>query len=112
MANNRMYLVCNVCNPKDREDYWDGKGVLPLAKWYPGGLDEKGSAYYRNDNGEKLAKEFLEFLNQHTHPEYPSECYTAGAGQDNPVRLEYEIDDLPILEQKKTRDAGNEVVEV
>lgn len=64
-------------------------------------MDEEGASYYRNDDGENLGKQFLEFLDQHKHAEYPSEHYTAGAGQENPVRLEYECDGLPILDKEK-----------
>jgi hypothetical protein len=100
MANNRMYLVCNVCEPKD-ENCLNGNGTsLCLAKWYPGGSPE-GAAYYRNDDGEGLGKQFLDFLEAHKHGELASEGYTAGAGQENPVRLVYEVDGLPILEERQ-----------
>jgi hypothetical protein len=91
MANNRMVLVCNVCKPTEW-DYVDRKGVLPIAKWYPGG----GGEYYRNDFS-TLGEEFKEFLIEHAHPELPSDHYTAGAGQPNPIRLEYESTDKPLL---------------
>ncbi len=101
MANNRMVLVCNVCHPKKND--WDydknNKGIYVLAKWYPagGGIGGDDGAYYRNDNGEDLAKDFLEFLEKHQHKEVASQHYTKGAGQPNPIRIEYESEDLPIL---------------
>jgi hypothetical protein len=89
MANNRMVLVCNVCKPKDW-DYIDKKGILPIAKWYPGG------AYYRNDTA-SMGEEFEKFMEEHSHIELASEHYLKGAGQPNPVRLEYESIDMPVL---------------
>lgn len=92
-----MVLVCNVCNPKDWK--YHTPGVLVIAKWYPSadGKTKGSGAYYRNDNGENMGKEFLDFLEEHEHLNIPSEDYTAGAGQENPIRLEYECDGLPII---------------
>lgn len=95
MANNRMILLCNVCQPDNEKWQYHSKGVLAIAKWYPGGEDETGAAYYRNDNGEDMGKEFLQFLYDHRHGELASEHYTKGAGQENPVRLVYESVGLP-----------------
>lgn len=93
MANNRMVLLCNVCQPSDKEWQYHAKGVMALAKWYPVG------AYYSNRTAEELGQDLLDFLEEHSHPELPSEGYTAGAGQDNPVRLVYESKSMPILKQ-------------
>jgi hypothetical protein len=93
MANNRMYLVCNVCKPKD-EDLLDGEeGALCLAKWYP------CIPYYTNGTPEDKGIEMFEFFENHSHPEVASEGYEKGAGQENPVRLVYECDGLPVLEE-------------
>lgn len=97
MANNRMLLLCNVCKPKDEWSYSDREkeGVLYLGKWYPPG------AYYTNKQFlEEWGKCFFDFLEQHQHLEVASKYYKAGAGQENPVRLVYENDGLPILEEK------------
>lgn len=88
MANNRMMLVCNVCIPPGTnwvyQDALDGK-VLHMGKWYPGG------AYYNAPEKAWLD----EFYENHSHPELASDDYSRGAGQDNPVRLEYESMSLP-----------------
>ena len=94
MANNRMVLVCNVCNPVPNAwSYKDKKGVLIIAKWYPGG------PYYRNNN-DTMGQEFEYFLKEHNHDELPSKHYKKGAGQENPIRLEYESEGLPVLNKK------------
>ncbi len=103
MANNRMLLICNVCIPKRGDWQYHQKGTLIIAKWYPGGMGEEGAAYYRNDDGEGMGKEFLDFLEEHKHGEVASKDYTKGAGQENPVRLEYESEGLPILPKRKTK---------
>lgn len=105
MANNRMLLICNVCHPKKGDWQYDDKGTLILAKWYPGGGDIAGDSgeYYRNDDGEHLAEEFLQFLEEHQHMEVASEHYTKGAGQENPVRIEYESEGLPIIKESKRK---------
>lgn len=89
-----MVLVCNVCHPKKGDWQYHQKGVLAIAKWYPG--NNGGGNYYRNDDGEGMGKEFTDFLVEHEHAELPSEHYTQGAGQENPIRLEYESEGLPI----------------
>lgn len=73
----------------------EDKGYLAIAKWYPGGMGEEGAPYYRNDDGKGLGGEFLQFLDEHKHGEVASEHYTKGAGQSNPIRLEYESENLP-----------------
>lgn len=88
MANNRMVLVCNVCQPKDWQ--YHTRGVLVVSKWYPG-----------EDQwwiGERSLENVNKFLGEHNHAELASEGYLKGAGQPNPVRLEYEIDQPPVLE--------------
>jgi hypothetical protein len=101
MANNRMVLVCNVCHPNKGDWQYDQKGVLAIAKWYPAGgfIAGDDGAYYRNDGGKGLGKEFVEFLSEHQHQEVASEHYSQGAGQENPVRLEYESEGLPIIQE-------------
>lgn len=74
MANNRMALVCKICVPKEDDWRWGDKGVMAIAKWYPGG------PYYRNNN-ETMGKDFEEFLEEHYHD---------GESGENPIRLEYE----------------------
>jgi hypothetical protein len=87
MANNRMILLCNVCVPEGKEWKYSDKGVLSIAKWHP-----------QCSYAPIISKEVIDnFLEKHSHPEVPSEYYTAGAGQNNPVRLEYESIDKPIL---------------
>lgn len=97
MANNRMILVCNVCHPKKGDWKYGDKGILVIAKWYPEG------PYYRNDNGETMGIDFLKFLEEHNHPEIESEFYSVGAGQENPIRLEYESESLPIITNSKSK---------
>lgn len=80
-------------------------GVTAIAKWYPsncplGEIVEGSGAYYRNDNGKFFGEEFLAFLEKHSHEEFASESYFKGAGQPNPIRLEYESEDLPLLPTK------------
>jgi hypothetical protein len=95
MANNKMYLVCNACKPEDENSLNDDIGVLCLAKWYPSGV------YYTNTNDiKKWGEDFFMFLADHSHSEVPSKNYIAGAGQENPVRLVYEVDGLPVLKNK------------
>ena len=84
MANNRMYLICNVCWPEVK-DKWpnmqtdDGKAFLHLAKWYPGEVGE----WYTN-RSEQIGTFIDEFFLSHAHPDkYPGSV-------ENPVRLEYE----------------------
>lgn len=94
-----MVLVCNVCVPK--ADDWgytdkDKGNILVMAKWYPGGMGEEGAAYYSNRTAEQVGQEFLDFLEKHKHGEVESEHYTKGAGQENPVRLEYESYGKPV----------------
>ena len=83
-----MVLICNICHPKKGEWKYKEKGVLVMAKWYPG--DKGGGQYYRNDDGEGFGKEFCDFLEEHEHYEIASKNDLAGAGQEYPVRLEYE----------------------
>lgn len=102
MANNRMFLICNVCHPEIPASFTINtitpeSGAIHLAKWYPGGMNEEGAPYYRNDGGGNLAKEFLNFLDIHKHGEIRTKSYRKGAGQPNPVRIEYESEDMPIL---------------
>lgn len=94
MANNRMYLVCNVCLPEG-EDYDFEKWTqvsFHVAKWYPGEIGE----WYTNQAGNgdwvgALDKFFLD----HAHPDkYPG-------GVENPVRLEYEWIGTPTPPSKK-----------
>lgn len=115
MANNRMVLICNTCVPLGSD--WPAFGstaLLHIAKWYPaefisdirqarGETAQPGDgAYYTNsDELEKWGKRFFDFLKEHEHTELRSGYYSAGAGQPNPVRLEYESVDLPVLESKK-----------
>jgi len=101
-----MILVCNVCVPKPND--WDynkkTKGILVLAKWYPGGFGEEGAAYYTNENDKaKWGEEFFEFLDQHKHGEMGSKKYSKGAGQENPVRIEYESEGLPVFDAKEKK---------
>lgn len=94
MANNRMFLVCNVCHPEEPAEFRisnDIDGALGMAKWYP-----SGDGSYYGINAERIDK----FLIDHAHVELPSEHYLAGAGQPNPVRIEYESVDKPLLTKK------------
>lgn len=83
MANNRMYLVCNVCLPEGKKyNYNKWKKVsFHVAKWYPSEIGE----WYTNANGEGWYSEKLdEFFTAHAHSnKYPG-------GVENPVRLDYE----------------------
>ena len=89
-----MVLVCNVCQPEDWQ--YDQKGVMVLAKWYPAGgfIAGDDGAYYMADPADK-GQQIADFLSEHQHKEVASEHYKAGAGQENPVRLEYESTGLP-----------------
>lgn len=90
-----MVLVCNVCKPEaNKWDYTDKKGLMIIAKWYPGG----DGAYFRY-NTDSMGEEFEKFIQDHAHPEVASEFYSIGAGQENPIRLEYESVGLPKLEK-------------
>jgi len=82
-----MILLCNVCQPTDKDWHYHDKGVLAIAKWYPVG------SYAPIIDAEIINK----FLEEHSHPEMASEFYTEGAGQPNPVRLVYESVDLPVV---------------
>ena len=99
-----MILICNVCVPKNTTWVYGDKGVLAIAKWYPagfiGGKGKGAGAYYRNDGGKNMGKEFTDFLVEHEHQEFSSEHYKAGAGQENPIRLEYECIGEPILREE------------
>jgi hypothetical protein len=102
MANNRMYLICNVCHPEVPAEFivtqiTPESGAIAIAKWYPGGMNEEGAPYYSNRSSEQLGDDILEFLDMHKHGEVASEKYLKGAGQENPVRLEYETEGLPKL---------------
>lgn len=100
MANNRMLLICNVCIPKKGDWQYHQKGTLVIAKWYPAGgfIGGDSGAYYSN-SPEKLGQNILEFLDRHQHKEVASEHYSEGAGQENPVRLEYESEGLPKIKE-------------
>jgi len=93
MANNRMYLVCNVCYPDPSADWLDYEGwklvAFHLAKWYPGSVGD----WYTNRD-ESMYEELDKFFTAHAHPDkYPG-------GVENPVRLEYEWTGTPFEEQK------------
>lgn len=83
MANNRMYLVCNVCLPEGEKYDYDKwiKVSFHVAKWYPGEVGE----WYTNASGANWYPDKLdEFFEAHAHPDkYPG-------GVENPVRLDYE----------------------
>lgn len=73
MANNRMALICNICEPK-----WETmppKAGLILGKWYPGG----GYA-----NTSVTQERLNDFLIEHEHN-----------GNEYPLRLEYECEPNP-----------------
>lgn len=95
-----MLLICNVCHPERPAKFTYGQddGYLVIAKWYPADKHSSG-AYYRNDEGRDMGKEFLVFLYNHSHEEVGSKHYKKGAGQENPVRLEYESEGLPIIDK-------------
>jgi hypothetical protein len=115
MANNRMYLICNVCVPEGANWPSPHSGLIfHVAKWDPSGFVEtpmldlpaapiqKGNAaYYTNQGNDEHKIDYVnrldEFLANHEHREFASENYSAGAGQPNPVRLEYESVDLPVV---------------
>lgn len=72
MANNRMFLICNICEPEWKT--MPPKAGFFLGKWYPGYNDSgygNGSPY----DGVKL----MEFVNDHCHNNH-----------EYPLRLEYE----------------------
>lgn len=89
-----MVLLCNVCVPQGINWTYKQKGVVAIAKWYPAGgfIAGENGAYYGID-----AEHIEKFLDEHQHKEIASEHYNMGAGQPNPVRLEYESEDLPKL---------------
>ena len=95
MANNRMYLVCNVCLPEGEEyDFDKWKQVsFHLAKWYPGDIGE----WYTNRPA-TIGKALDEFLTAHAHPDkYPG-------GVENPVRLDYEWIGTPVKALKENKN--------
>lgn len=73
MANNRLVLICTICNPSEDWDY--GVNTCVMAKYYP-------STGYYTDKGKLNA--FSVFLEHHLHP-----------GEDYPFRLEYEVPPKP-----------------
>jgi hypothetical protein len=90
MANNRMYLVCNVCLPPGTRE-WPQPGdpaLLHIAKWYP------ASPWY-SQHPESLGDRVEKFFEDHMHPEIHL------AGEENPVRLEYEtwVRDMPAIKK-------------
>lgn len=69
MANNRIYLVCKVCDyPGPFEDVIK-RAYFGLAKWYP------GTPWYTNREDNSVFNQWLEY---HTHE------------QEFPFRFEYE----------------------
>lgn len=92
MANNRMYMVCNVCEPTEDWQIFSN-GVLYMGKYYP------CTESYASMSDEELGSRIHKFLKDHNHPEVASEHYSAGAGQENPVRISYERKGLPIIEK-------------
>lgn len=103
-----MYLICNVCHPEIPAEFIINQitpesGAIAIAKWYPGGSPgsiggEDAAAYYSNSGAtKKWAERFFDFLEMHKHGEIESVHYLKGAGQENPVRLEYESEGLPKL---------------
>jgi len=92
MANNRLIALCNVCQPDDEGWNFGDRGVMGMAKWYP-----SGGSYYNFPPTKTIENFFIE----HSHPELPSEAYTVGAGQDNPIRFVYESVSLPIISTDK-----------
>lgn len=80
MANNRMILICNACNPVGEVwTFYDEQGnrnpgILVMGKWDP------GSSYARR--GEEPNK-LPDFLEAHGHVGSEFEEY--------PIRFEYEI---------------------
>lgn len=94
-----MILLCNMCVPPFKEWKYGNKGVLAIAKWYPAGgfIGGDNGAYYFNPDYKEWAIRIQIFFNEHQHRELASSHYKAGTGQENPVRLEYEIIGPPIL---------------
>lgn len=72
MANNRMYLVCNICNSENPD-----VGFFAIAKYFP------SSGWYsiREDN-----KSLNEWLETHTHLDKMNDPHYG----DNIIRFEYE----------------------
>lgn len=101
MANNRMYLVCNVCLPEgEKYDYekWI-KVSFHLAKWYPGEIGEwyTNRASHETIPGQGMATALDEFFLTHAHSDkYPG-------GVENPVRLDYEWEGTPLKPTKKEK---------
>lgn len=92
MANNRMYLVCNVCLPEGTEYDYDKwvKVSCHLAKWYPGEIGE----WYTNAQNFNFAEKLDKFFLDHAHNDkYPG-------GVENPVRLDYEWTGTPLTQTK------------
>lgn len=89
MANNRMFLICKVCNPDPKADWprWDSlleQGFFHLAKWYPGEIGD----WYTN-RPETIGTLLDEFFTMHAHPDkYPG-------GTESPFRLDYEWEGTP-----------------
>jgi hypothetical protein len=89
MANNRMLLVCNICVPPNTE--WPRYGdpaLLHIAKWYP-------TTPWYSSHPDSLGERVEKFLELHMHPEIHP------AGEENPIRLEYEtwVRDMPAIKK-------------
>jgi hypothetical protein len=93
MANNRMVLVCNKCNPTD--DWVYGDDVCHIGKWYPIGD-------YVSKPNEVLGQLINEFLERHAHTEdVENNIPDAIIHNENPIRLTYEswVRDMPAIKK-------------
>lgn len=90
MANNRMVLVCNICQPptEDWKYYFIGnevdleKGVLPINKYFP--CIDSGWGF--NPPGINIDR-WNEFVNLHNHEEVDWDIMIGPTH----FRLDYEI---------------------
>lgn len=74
MANNRLVLICRVCNQKEWQYFLQAnirnESIFVLGKWYP------GSGWSIGNRGTDGLSEWIE---KHSH------------GQEYPFRMDYEV---------------------
>ncbi|MEK6828659.1 MAG: hypothetical protein AABY15_00910 [Nanoarchaeota archaeon] len=86
MANNRMYIICNICEPTWKISV--PKAGFFLGKWYPGSYD----GYWCKELDGKELDKFIQF---HAHNNH-----------EHPLRLEYECNDEERLLEKELKKTG------
>lgn len=75
MANNRLVLICNHCNPGKWE--YHTNGVFAIGKFYP------ATGWYTNRKN--MAEDLDEFYEKHSF------CHGGEYGKEWQFRMEYEF---------------------